>query len=104
MIKRIVRMSFEPEKLSDFLEIFYTARPFIEHMNGCQSVSLFQDVNKPNVLFTESYWLDESDLEHYRKSELFKETWTKTKKLFNDKPQAFSLIALEKNTNDNSTQ
>jgi heme-degrading monooxygenase HmoA len=104
MIKRIVRMSFEPDKLSDFLEIFYAAKPLIEQMNGCHSVVLFQEANKSNILYTESYWESENDLENYRNSALFQETWTKTKILFNDKPQAFSLIALEKNTYDNSTQ
>jgi hypothetical protein len=100
MIKRIVRMSFDMEKVSTFIEIFQAAKPFIESMEGCQGVTLFRDADNLNVLYTESYWLSSIHLEMYRTSTLFEETWTKTKHLFNDKPLAFSLIAFENNNNE----
>ena len=36
----------------------------------------------------------ENDLENYRKSALFDKVWTFTKKLFNDKPEAWSVNKL----------
>ena len=47
--------------------------------------------NNPEIFFTYSYWNDEQDLENYRKSELFKTVWAKTKMFFNDKPLAWSV-------------
>ncbi len=50
------------------------------------------------IFFTYSYWETEDDLENYRQSALFDEVWTFTKKLFNDKPEAWSvnkLVSLE---------
>ena len=44
--------------------------------------------------FTYSYWDSENDLNNYRKSELFNEVWTFTKKLFNAKPEAWSVEKL----------
>ena len=71
-LKRIVRMSFKPEKNKDFL-----------------------DKSEPNIFFTYSFWKNEAALEAYRNSELFKNTWAKTKVLFNEKPQAWSVEMLE---------
>ena len=53
-------MTFEPEKLATFLEIFEQSKNKIRAMN------------------------------QYRDSELFKTTWAKTKVLFAAKPLAFS--------------
>ena len=38
-----------------------------------------------------SVWFSKNDLENYRNSDLFKETWKQTKTYFNDKPQAWSV-------------
>jgi heme-degrading monooxygenase HmoA len=46
------------------------------------------------VFFTYSFWETEQDLENYRQSALFDEVWTFTKKLFNDKPEAWSVDKL----------
>jgi heme-degrading monooxygenase HmoA len=46
------------------------------------------------VFFTYSYWETEQDLENYRNSELFDTVWSFTKKLFNDKPEAWSVDKL----------
>jgi heme-degrading monooxygenase HmoA len=42
-------------------------------------------------MFTLSIWNKEEDLNEYRKSAFFKSTWAKTKILFCDKPEAWSL-------------
>ncbi len=95
MIKRIVKMSFKPENISDFIEVFKTNWNKIKNQEGCEHVELLQDELNPNIFFTYSLWQSEEHLNKYRDSELFKIVWSKTKILFNDKPEAWSLKQLE---------
>ena len=90
MINRIVRLSFEPNLVNDFLTVFENSKNHIANFPGCHGLTLLQDVNYSNIYYTYSLWLNESDLEKYRNSKLFETTWAATKKLFNDKPMAFS--------------
>jgi heme-degrading monooxygenase HmoA len=60
-------------------------------MPGCNHLELLNDIKTSNIFFTYSYWDSENDLNNYRDSELFKEVWSKTKVLFNDKPEAWSV-------------
>lgn len=90
MIRRIVKMTFEPGKENDFLEIFKVSGHLIRGFNGCKGVDLLRDKNTPNIFFTFSLWESEEHLNNYRHSELFQTTWAKTKALFADKPQAWS--------------
>ncbi|MCC7051377.1 MAG: antibiotic biosynthesis monooxygenase, partial [Bacteroidia bacterium] len=83
MIIRIVKMSFKPELVNDFLLVFNANKNKIRNFEGCKHLSLLQQTDEPNVLFTYSHWNSEKDLENYRNSELFKNTWIKTKILFN---------------------
>jgi heme-degrading monooxygenase HmoA len=85
-------MSFEPEKVTDFLVLFEEVKNQIANFEGCKGLTLFRDTAAPNVLFTYSYWDHESNLNKYRFSPLFKDTWARTKALFNDKPMAWSLL------------
>ena len=87
-------MEFEQEKVSDFLEIFKEVQPFIADFPGCEGVQLKRDARQSNVFYTHSIWQGEENLEAYRKSDFFEQTWTKTKKLFCAKPLAYSLIDL----------
>ncbi|GAB4335608.1 MAG: antibiotic biosynthesis monooxygenase [Flammeovirgaceae bacterium] len=96
MLIRIVRMTFQTEKVQDFLEIFENSKEKIRAFEGCQHLELLQDKNAPNVFMTYSYWNDENALEKYRQSELFQTTWNRTKALFSDKPMAFSAHSLIK--------
>jgi heme-degrading monooxygenase HmoA len=89
---RIVRMSFKPELLPDFLAMFQETQPKIAGMPGCLGVELKQDIAQKHVYYTLSHWRSETDLNAYRHSALFLETWAKTKAMFQDKPQAFSVI------------
>ncbi|NJK83864.1 MAG: antibiotic biosynthesis monooxygenase [Saprospiraceae bacterium] len=91
MIQRIVKMTFKEEHIADFLVIFEEAHHKISAFEGCHYLALLQDQQQPNVFFTHSHWESAAFLEHYRQSELFRTTWAKTKKLFADKPQAWSL-------------
>ena len=94
MFVRIVKMSFHEEKIPDFLENFESVKEKIRNAEGNRFLELYQDKNDKCVFFTYSYWETEEDLENYRKSALFDEVWTFTKKLFNDKPEAWSVDKL----------
>lgn len=94
MLIRIVKMSFREEKIPAFLENFEIMKEHIRNSPGNRFLELYQDKNNPCIFFTYSYWETENDLENYRKSVLFGEVWTFTKKLFNDKPEAWSVNKL----------
>ena len=95
MIKRIVKMSFQPDKVEEFKAIFKEKWKLIVGFKGCGHVELLQDKTNPNIFFTYSVWETENDLNAYRDSELFEKVWGKTKVLFNDKPQAWSVEELK---------
>jgi quinol monooxygenase YgiN len=91
MITRIVRLSFKPEQLNNFIVIFNTNVESIKQFEGCKSVKLMQDADLINVLYTYSTWDSVECLNNYRSSALFNQVWLQTKRLFNDKPFAYSL-------------
>lgn len=91
MLVRIVKMSFNAEKIAEFLSNFEANKMKIRHFEGCNNLELYRDQNENNIFFTYSYWDSEDDLNNYRHSDLFKSVWTKTKPLFNAKPEAWSV-------------
>lgn len=91
MIIRIVKMTFAPEKVNDFLVVFNESKQLIRNMSGCTHLELLNDIHFPNVFFTYSYWDSENDLNTYRESKVFSEVWSKTKVLFSAKPEAWSV-------------
>jgi heme-degrading monooxygenase HmoA len=91
MITRFVKMSFQPEKVSEFLALFRASRNKIAGFEGCKSLELLNDINDPTVFFTYCIWEEEEFLAKYRDSELFNEVWGRTKILFKAKPEAWSL-------------
>jgi len=88
-------MSFQPEKVADFLGVFEESKHKIHTMPGCHRLELLRDLDLPCVFMTYSYWDDAAALNRYRDSELFKSTWAKTKVLFADKPVAYSVERLQ---------
>lgn len=94
MFVRIVKMSFHEENIPKFLENFELMKEKIRNAPGNRLLELYQDKNNPEIFFTYSYWETETDLENYRNSELFYDVWQFTKKLFNDKPEAWSVDKL----------
>ena len=94
MFVRIVKLSFHPEHCTAFLANFELMKQQIRNAPGNRLLELYQDKTNSNVFFTYSYWDAETDLENYRNSELFYEVWQFTKKLFNDKPEAWSVDKL----------
>jgi quinol monooxygenase YgiN len=91
MFVRIVKMSFEPSKIDEFLYNFEANKHNIRAFEGCEFLELYRDKHHTNIFFTYSYWNSETDLEQYRHSDLFKAVWSKTKPLFNQKPEAWSV-------------
>ena len=85
-------MTFREDAVDDFLVLFNERKQLIRSFAGCSHLELWQQANIPNVFFTYSKWESEAHLDHYRFSELFKDTWAKTKALFADKPNAWSVL------------
>ena len=90
MITRIVRMTFDPKYKEAFINQFIEVRISILEMKGCLDVELYHDSKFPNIMTTISKWDSEEDLNNYRQSELFMNTWRKTKAMFCSKPIAQS--------------
>jgi heme-degrading monooxygenase HmoA len=83
-------MTFDPEKIENFIAIFNSSKNKIRNFPGCKSLQLIQSQENPNIILTSSIWEDENSLNNYRKSSLFGDTWAATKKLFIEKPEAIS--------------
>ena len=92
MIIRIVKMIFDQKNVTDFLDIFNQSKQLIRNFEGCTHLELLYDNNSPNIFFTYSYWESEDYLDYYRASDLFKNIWQKTKPLFSQKAEAWSLV------------
>lgn len=84
-------MTFKPENVAAFTLLFEERKATIKGFSGCTHLELWQGSSDPNVFFTYSNWDSEADLDHYRFSEFFKETWSMTKALFAQKAQAWSV-------------
>ena len=88
-------MEFEPEKVKAFTALFSATRDKIASFEGCKNLELLNSIDDESIFFTYSFWESEKHLEAYRNSELFKQTWAKTKVLFRNKAEAWSLNKLE---------
>jgi heme-degrading monooxygenase HmoA len=87
---RIVKMTFREEALPEFLQMFDGIKNAIAQFEGCQSLSLLQSIESPNVVFTLSRWDKPESLERYRNSDLFKNVWRTTKAWFDKPAEAWS--------------
>lgn len=92
MLIRIVRMTFQADKLAEFLAIFDRSHEKIRAFPGCQHLDLLRDLDNPNIRITYSQWDSPEALEAYRQSALFRTTWAATKVLFAEKALAFSAV------------
>jgi quinol monooxygenase YgiN len=91
---RIVKMTFKEEHIADFNALFDARKERIRNFPGCTYLELWNDQNDPSIFYTYSIWEHESNLEEYRISELFQDTWSTVKLWFKEKPQAFSATKL----------
>jgi len=96
MITRIVKMTFSQERVEEFLIVFNQKKALIAGFEGCEYLELVRDKDNKNIFFTISKWKEQTYLEKYRSSELFQQTWKKTKVLFSDRPQAWSTTSIFK--------
>jgi (4S)-4-hydroxy-5-phosphonooxypentane-2,3-dione isomerase len=94
MFVRIVKLTFREETTADFSQLFEERKSDIRNQPGCTGLRLLRDRNDPRIFFTYSHWNDESDLENYRKSELFTQVWGTVKTWFADRPEAWSVDVL----------
>ena len=88
-------MTFQPDHVKDFLEIFDESKRDIRRCPGNLGLQLLRGTAVTNVLFTLSDWESEAALEDYRKSDLFKSTWARTKPLFLEKAEAHSVFVFD---------
>ncbi len=84
-------MTFKPEQVDTFLQVFNERKTAIRASKGCEHLELWRDQDDPRIFFTYSFWNAPADLENYRHSELFRDTWALTKILFDAKPEAWSV-------------
>ncbi|MEL6653248.1 MAG: antibiotic biosynthesis monooxygenase family protein, partial [Bacteroidota bacterium] len=62
MILRIVKMTFQSDKLAAFHALFDQHKNKIRHSPGCHRLELHADAKADNVRYTYSYWEDEASL------------------------------------------
>lgn len=91
MIRRIVKLTFLPEHCQTFENVFRESAPIIRQMPGCRQVVMWRDVDNPCRYFTFSTWDDVVSLNAYRQTDFFTQTWAKTKALFAERPEAWSV-------------
>lgn len=91
MFVRIVKMTFLPDHVDEFQARFHSIKDEIIDFEGCDFLELYQDKEEKNVFFTYSFWNSEKELDAYRGSDFFKKVWGDTKKLFSQKPEAWSV-------------
>ena len=95
MLIRIVKLTIREETISSFEQIFAERKEYIRNHKGCTLLELYRDKADPRVFFTYSHWDSDADLQAYRDSEFFKNVWSKTRQLFDEKPQAWSVQKIE---------
>lgn len=95
MILRVVKMTILPQETERFARVFQERRDLIAAFEGCLRVDLLKTTQADEaVFFTLSYWQHEENLETYRQSSIFKETWSIVKPLFAQKAQAWTLTGV----------
>lgn len=90
MITRIVKLHFQKGQRDLFLKIFHETKMKVATFEGCRGMRLLNDLKNPDVFFTYSRWDNESCLENYRKSALFKTIWSSIKPSFEEAAEAWS--------------
>ena len=91
MLVRIVKLTFEEDKIDDFLKFFDGIKERVNTFPGCKGMILLRDIDNPSVVMTYSHWEYPEDLENYRTSETFVRIWSTIKPWFSEKPSAWSL-------------
>jgi len=93
MITRIVKLTFEEDRIAEFLAFFDTIKHKVNTFPGCLGMKLYQDINSPSIVMTYSHWESMENLNKYRNSDTFGAVWPKIKPWFAEKPEAWSVNA-----------
>jgi heme-degrading monooxygenase HmoA len=89
-------MTFREDAVEEFVsQVFEQSKSKIRTFPGCRHMELLKQAGKSNVLFTLSYWDDEAALNQYRASALFADTWKKTRALFAEKAEAWTVEVID---------
>jgi quinol monooxygenase YgiN len=88
---RVVKMTFRPEEVAAFQDLFEGWRHRIISFPGCVHLQLLHDRSDPCVFMTYSVWRGPGDLEAYRNSEVFASVWPVVKRMFARPAEAWSL-------------
>ena len=91
MITRIVKLTFEEDKIDQFIAFFDTINRQVSRFEGCNGMRLLRDRHHPEIVFTYSSWKNEEALNHYRDSDLFGTVWPTIKPWFGAKPEAWTV-------------
>lgn len=81
VIVRIVRLTIDPSRTDEFVSLYEHVSARIRQFDGCRHLELWQDVRYSNIYTTCSHWRHHDDLDAYRESAFFKETWSLTRRL-----------------------
>jgi quinol monooxygenase YgiN len=92
MITRIVKLSFQADKVDSFLALFDQVVTKVNAYPGCHHMHMLQDIHEPTSFITYSQWENEDVLNNYRDSDLFQTIWPTIKPWFAAKAEAWSLI------------
>lgn len=95
-------MTFRREEVDNFLALFNEVKHLIRGSEGCRDLALWRDTFHNNTLFTYSIWDSQEFLDMYRHSQLFEDTWARTKSKFAGKPEAWSVEQLVGSFNNKS--
>ena len=96
MIKRVVRLTLKDDaSINAFQEIYRSRNPFTKGVKGCREVKVLKDVDHDDVYYTFSIWDSNEDLEAYRQSNYFAETWPMVKAQLAKRAEAFSMTEID---------
>jgi heme-degrading monooxygenase HmoA len=88
-------MKFKPDKEAEFMDIFNQVKRNVRSQKGCKGLEILSSESEgEKSIWTLSLWRTVEDLETYRQSDLFKETWASIKPLFASKAKAWTLTTL----------
>lgn len=94
MLIRIVRMTFAAGEIPAFRALFEQTKNQIRQQPGCLHLELWQDADQSRIFCTHSHWQNQAALDMYRRSELFGQVWSATKKLFAAPALVFSSLII----------
>ena len=89
-------MDILPEAEERFLDTFNQVKHEIRTQKGCLHLEILRSHDQGlTSLWTISVWQTIDDLETYRASALFRQTWTEVKPLFSGPARAWTLTTIE---------